>query len=43
MEDYKSYVQELEKMITMLNKEDHQFIVRVYTIVLRYLEKRGRY
>lgn len=43
MEDYKNYVQELEKMINILNKNDYQFIVRVYTIVLQYLKKRGRY
>lgn len=43
MDDFKSYIQELEKMLSVLDEDDYQFIVRLYTIALRYLEKRGRY
>nr|DAJ53337.1 MAG TPA: hypothetical protein [Caudoviricetes sp.] len=36
------YIKEINLMCSKLNKDDIQFIRRIYTLLLRYLEKRGR-
>lgn len=38
----KEYISEIQKMISKLNDKDEKIIKSVYTILLRYLEKRGR-
>lgn len=43
MEDYMAYMDELKIMISKLDKNDSRIIIQLYTILLKYLEKRGRY
>lgn len=42
MNDWKKYKKELETMISELSEDDAKIIVQLYTVLLRYLEKRGR-
>ena len=40
--DYIAYTKELKMMIEKLNENDSKIIIQIYTILLKYLEKRGR-
>lgn len=41
--DYAVYMNELKTMIEKLNEDDSEIIIQLYSILLRYLEKRGRH
>lgn len=40
--DYIAYMNELKIMIEKLGENDSKIIIQLYTILLKYLEKRGR-
>lgn len=40
--DYIIYMNELKIMLGKLDENDSKIIIQLYTILLRYLEKRGR-
>lgn len=40
--DYTVYTNELKTMIEKLDEDDSEIIIQLYSILLRYLEKRGR-
>lgn len=40
--DYIIYMKELKMMIEKLDENDSKIITQLYTILLKYLEKRGR-
>lgn len=41
--DYIVYLNELKIMIEKLGENDSKIIIQLYSILLRYLEKRGRH
>lgn len=41
--DYIVYMDQLKMMMEKLNEDDLKIVIQLYTIVLRYLEKRGRH
>ena len=41
--DCKIYMNELKVMMEKLNENDFEIVIQLYTILLRYLEKRGRH
>lgn len=38
----KQYMEEITRLLSHMNEEDLPMIRKIYTILLRYLEKRGR-
>lgn len=41
--DYIIYLNELKKMLEKLNQEDSKIVKQLYTILLKYLERKGRH